>query len=103
MSGNCSLVNYTARDALSSQYTGYVGLLAVTVLLVVHLAKGVSFSEGRVNNLEDFCANVCLYISGVGGIEPGDLPAPGPLAGGAGVAGGILSLLLQDVLVAGLI
>ena len=62
----------------------------------------MSFWEGRVNNLEKFCPKVCLNIPGEGGVEPGDLSAPSPLAGGAGVAGSGLGLVLQDVLVAGL-
>ena len=63
----------------------------------------MSFREGRVNNLEKFCPKVCLNIPGEGGVEPGDLSAPSPLAGGAGVAGGGLGLVLQDVLVASLV
>ena len=67
---------------------------------IKYLAKWVPFGEGRVHNLEEFCPKVCLDVPGKGGVEPGDLPAPVPLPGGAGVAGGGLGLVLQDVLVA---
>ena len=36
VSGDCSLVNYRPRDTLSSHYTGKVGLLAVTILLLAN-------------------------------------------------------------------
>ena len=70
---------------------------------VKYLAKGVPFREAGVYNLQKFCANVCPYISGEGGVEPGDLSAPVSLPGGAGVAGVGLALVLQDVLVASLL